>query len=111
MALDPFTVRSQPTLKNSRDTFATVYNSGESSSPKGEAATLECAKQRRKCGLKKKEKKKNRWQAQHDGQRHQNIKNIENDHYLSKRIKTYNAILTTNGLMVTDEPVKRYEAC
>lgn len=52
-----------------------------------------------------------RWQAQHDEQRRQNIKNIENDHYLSKRIKTYNAILTTNGLTDTDEPVKRYEAC
>lgn len=111
MALDPFTVRSQTTLNNSRDTFATVYNFRERSSPKGEAATLECAKTKEEMRAQKKEKKKNRWQAQHDGQRRQNIKNIENDHYLSKRIKTYNAILTTNGLTVTDEPVKRYEAC
>lgn len=60
MALDPFTVRSQTTLNNSRDTFATVYNSGERSSPEDEAATLECAKTKEKMWAKKKKKKKKR---------------------------------------------------
>lgn len=43
MALDPFTVRSQTISNNKKDTFATVYNSGERSSL-GEAAPIMCAK-------------------------------------------------------------------
>lgn len=43
MALNPFTVRSQTISNNNRDTFATVYNSGEISSL-GEAAPIMCAK-------------------------------------------------------------------
>lgn len=58
MALDPLTVRSQTIWNNKRDTFATVHNSGERSSPVGEAAPLMCAKKQEqnkknfKCRLK-----------------------------------------------------------
>lgn len=49
-------------------------------------------------------RKKTTKQEAHDEQRAQNINNVGSDSYLSKRIKTYNAILTTNGLTFTAEP-------